>query len=220
MAQISGYSAADQGRFYRLGMHFYYTRVCASFSHFAYRNVPTSIWEWLDSDNAYRDKRPLNIKGRARLYYHRPYQTLATGEPVFKTQKQLSGRALASDSFGRLLWWDKDTPQKPGDGYYGHRDGYNVLYGDGSARYWGDPQLRLVYWPECGFVKSSWDGVTIRSGMYTNVITDYYAEYQSGDTHNAHNLRHGQYVWHQFDEANGIDAGVDNNAKLKKFTWD
>jgi hypothetical protein len=33
----------------------------------------------------------------------------------------------------------------PGDGIYGHRDGYNVLYGDWSARWFGDPQQKLIW---------------------------------------------------------------------------
>jgi prepilin-type processing-associated H-X9-DG protein len=33
----------------------------------------------------------------------------------------------------------------PGDGIFAHRQGYNVLYGDGSARWQGDPQGTLIW---------------------------------------------------------------------------
>ena len=47
------------------------------------------------------------------------------------------GKATKLDSEGRLTY--------PGDGIYGHKEGYNVLYGDGSVRWYGDPQQSHIW---------------------------------------------------------------------------
>lgn len=81
--------------------------------------------------------------------------------PSFRTTKLLAGRAIMWDSFSLShdpnCWGDfaaglsankpdRLMPGKGGLGLQEHRDGYNVLYGDGSARWYGDPQQRLAYW--------------------------------------------------------------------------
>ena len=35
----------------------------------------------------------------------------------------------------------------PGDGFYGHDDGYNVLFGDGHVGWYADPQQELIWMP-------------------------------------------------------------------------
>ncbi len=63
------------------------------------------------------------------------------GNCAFKTSKQLGSRAIVSDSFHKGA-----NPTRPGNGFYGHKDGYNVLYGDSSAKWQGDPQQRIIWW--------------------------------------------------------------------------
>jgi hypothetical protein len=81
------------------------------------------------------------------------------GGSYFRTQKELAGRALVTDT------WSKGTPLDAtgrdvsaydetaianaatvaGMGMAGHQEGYNVLYGDWSAKWYGDPQQRLIW---------------------------------------------------------------------------
>ena len=68
--------------------------------------------------------------------------------PERKTARVLGDRAVVTDRFGKGALTDAAGRGKyPGDGFYGHRDGYNVLYGDGSARWQGDPQQRIIWTP-------------------------------------------------------------------------
>ena len=64
--------------------------------------------------------------------------------PPRKTQRLLGERALVMDRFGARGCQSQDSPF-PGDGLYAHKDGYNILYGDGSARWLGDPQQRWIW---------------------------------------------------------------------------
>jgi hypothetical protein len=70
--------------------------------------------------------------------------------PAFKTQKLLGEYALVSDraekpTKGSSMGQEFGARLCPGDGYYGHRDGYNVLYGDWHAAWYGDPQQQLIW---------------------------------------------------------------------------
>ena len=73
--------------------------------------------------------------------------------PVHKTQRTLGGRALAMDRFGARPRYtghafDNADPPLAGDGILAHKEGYNVLYGDYHAKWYGDPQQRLIWWDE------------------------------------------------------------------------
>ncbi|HRU07165.1 MAG TPA: type II secretion system protein [Candidatus Brocadiia bacterium] len=68
--------------------------------------------------------------------------------PERKAQRQLGSLAVVADRFGKGGMTDAQGRMKyPGDGLYGHRDGYNVLHGDGSARWQGDPQQKMIWTP-------------------------------------------------------------------------
>ena len=74
------------------------------------------------------------------------YQPYVNMNPVRKTPRTLAGRSLVSDRFGKGgMDPTDDRDIYPGDGLYGHKDGYNVLFGDGSARWFGDPQQKLIW---------------------------------------------------------------------------
>ena len=64
--------------------------------------------------------------------------------PLFKTQKQLAGRAIISDAWTKSMA-DKGQAADVADGWEAHRDGYNVLYGDWSAKWYGDPQQQEIW---------------------------------------------------------------------------
>jgi prepilin-type N-terminal cleavage/methylation domain-containing protein len=93
------------------------------------------------------------------MKYPRPMQQAFLGCPAFKTQKQLAGRAIVSDTFSKdsSVLSDIATLLGPGKCALAHRDGYNVLYGDSSARWYGDPQGQIMWFKR---VMSLDDGYT------------------------------------------------------------
>jgi hypothetical protein len=135
-----------------------------------------------------------------RYKYTKPDRWVKLGEPVFKTQKQLLDRAVASDT------WDRDTntpayggtPSNVGFAYYGHRDGYNVLYGDWSSRWYGDPQQRLMWW-----------GPLSMGDIERNFAADIVVPQWGGGGNLS--WKGAALVWHTLDTANGVDIGVDGN---------
>jgi len=58
-----------------------------------------------------------------------------------KTQKQLGGATVVTDRFAQ----PDQNDLIPGDGMFAHREGYNMLYGDWSARWYGDPQQKWIW---------------------------------------------------------------------------
>jgi len=84
-----------------------------------------------------------------------PIVTAKFGCASFKTQKILGVRSIVTDSWAR-------TPQEtfavlPGQGQYAHRDGYNILYGDSSVKWYGDSSQALAYiQPEGTSPVASW----------------------------------------------------------------
>ena len=152
-------------------------------SHYHYRNVPTGLWP----DNA-RTVTPV------RILNTQPDRWINVGEPPFKTQKQLGGRALITDAYGKS---GTQPEGDPGIGWWGHREGYNILYGDWSAKWYGDPQQRIMFWPE-----KTTGGAPLEN--YTtewNIITDYTAAGFGSPARNEGAV----YMWHLFD----VDAGID-----------
>jgi len=159
------------------------------------------------------------------LGYCRPRQAVSPATPIFKSQKQLAGRALITDSFSQAAATDPATAFYPGKAFFAHKDGYNVLYGDWSAKWYGDPQQRIMWWPTLspGVASSAAYIATDRhyaslqiSGIYSwwssNPSYAYYStgpmSYLSNTTYVPHD---SVEVWHQFDLAAGLDVGVTTN---------
>ena len=89
-----------------------------------------------------------------------------------------------------------------GMAWYAHREGYNVLYGDWSAKWYGDPQERIMWWPNDAGPWQMANSVAL-ANICTNAIANYDAvgadwswpgTYSSAD------------VWHIFDAAGGVDV--------------
>jgi len=129
-------------------------------STYNYRNVPCYVATRNDGTagfmyaNFQMDERC----GKVWMAYTNPSILAEAGCPPFKTQKMLGGRSIVSDSFSRGhtyrdYQWDEgvnpvhaDQPHHmPGAAAEAHREGYNVLYGDASARWYGDPQQRFIW---------------------------------------------------------------------------
>ena len=163
-------------------------------SHYNYRNVPTTAF-----DNS-RNNDPIPNRPQFRIQHVNPKRWVTVGEPVFKTQKQLAGRALITDSWDRAL--HLLPSESPGYGVYAHGDGYNALYGDWSAKWHGDPEQRVIWWPEGTYGTNVSDWACM--GISANCITDFYIP---GEIEI--NREGAVEVWHMFDVANGVDVGVD-----------
>jgi len=154
--------------------------------------------------------------------------TAEVGCPAFKTQKLLGSRAVVADSFGRsfcgFVGAEDDAP--PGDGFFAHRDGYNVLYADWSLKWHSDEASKLIYWPAmkigedktsgwyeagvCGSGSNSttltwWERLDRDKGISRN---DPASERKRGPGINP-NSNCGAGAWHLFDEAAGIDVDGD-----------
>ncbi len=146
------------------------------------------------------------------------------GAPLFKTSRTLAGRAIVSDTFSKGT--DKDatgktkanvapaeTARYAGFGLLAHRDGYNVLYGDWSAKWVGDPQQRIL-WAKEGRGPWSMEPDMNKGGKIAfNVFMA-----QSGGTllgpfdcaiGDDRTANTAISIWHELDNAAGVDVGVD-----------
>ena len=183
------------------------------FSHYQYRLVPSVP-----------DQYNYPWWSKMRLLYTKPDRIVVPTEPVFKTQKQLGGRCLATDAWGRHSadedpgWADPETAPGPGEGWYGHREGYNVLYGDWHAKWYGDPTETIMFWP---FYSTS--GVAATSGSrYQLLGSSKIADSMKDPRYTASGLPEPYVtegdgmVWHLFDTNAGIDVGVDELSDAEK----
>ena len=146
----------------------------------------------------------------------RPLVTTTTGSPVMRTPKLLGARALACDTF------EKGWPAGGGPGsllginikdygaaLWAHKDGYNVLYGDYHAAWYGDPGHRISSWPtrDVGDPWNLWPHFEDPKPDHmmpgeSGTLADTYTNSTSG------NLTCSYVVWHMFDEAGGVDVGT------------
>lgn len=152
----------------------------------------------------------------------KPAVYVADLEPLFRTQKELGGRAIVVDTFDKGQDYDalgtKVTSyynqavtvscRIAGMGIKAHRDGYNVLYGDWSVRWYGDPQQQIIWHRQD-------NSSTTTCNLGANVLGNSYYDYSKGFipfgySHtamqgNSHTVGSDVLVWHYFDNGNGID---------------
>ena len=192
--------------------YYYWMQNRAALSHYFYRLNPTVA----DDGHAFWGN-------KYRLLYAKPNKYVATGEPAFKTQKELGGRAVVTDAFDRAPFgtgtWSGTEIAAPGSAYYAHREGYNVLYGDWSAKWYGDPQERIMWW-----LPTTNTGVSLDSGsasypaywmqLSATRLSD--VEEVAGmsvtgsfSSLNPYKRNNSPAIWHVFDGAAGVDVGVD-----------
>jgi prepilin-type processing-associated H-X9-DG protein len=134
---------------------------------------------------------------------------------VFKTLKTLGGRAVVCDSFDKSLVKDAslglDPLTTPGAGIYAHRDGYNVLYGDWHAKWYGDPQQRVIWWTvDSSYTgnlgtSSAWAGLGFNAMLNVTTIN----RGANGGSNLTVRGRGADQIWHMFDNDAGVDVGVD-----------
>ena len=157
------------------------------FCGYAYRNMPNNMGN-VDV--------PLYPPVKPGLPYN-----ITIGKPTFRTNKLLGGRSVVCDTFlvdhgGYGIGnsggpWFANEPI-PGVGYWGHRVGYNVLYGDQHAAWFGDPRQNIVWYDEGpGRV----EGYAYDIGHCTNGHPDPASGLGPGD----------KVIWQIFDNAAGLD---------------
>ena len=191
--------------------------VCANVvtSHYNYRLLPTllSQHQGYQSFNTTWYQKPDHEN--FSVLYTSPLNVVEVGAPVFKTQKQLGGRAIVSDSWSKNLGLGtRDTTERVGNGFYAHREGYNVLYGDWSAKWYGDPQQRVMWWrPKDGHSGGSgWDA-NAKWGLVNNLINEYVKPALAPNAGGREPETAGPFgvvaIWHLLDTHNGIDVGTE-----------
>ncbi|HRU07037.1 MAG TPA: type II secretion system protein [Candidatus Brocadiia bacterium] len=131
--------------------------------------------------------------------YAKPENKMFPGCPQFKGQKQLGNRAIISDAFSRTQAADVATDRRTKDGYgkYAHQDGYTVLFGDGSAKWYGDPQSRIS-----SFTRSTATGAS--GAQFASMGEDPNSTTASEAKIAEPNM--GFEIWHQFDVFNNMDS--------------
>ena len=149
----------------------------------------------------------------------RPRVNYRLGQPTFRTERELNGRALVCDTFSKGITRDcygtlhsfsgsptiSDTMAIPGFGVMAHRSAYNVLYGDGHAVSYGDPQEKIVWhgqgWGGHGYI--NYIDVLALNAFHCGLVLD-----NPGWT----GLDHQDFaytpmaVWHYFDVHNQVDV--------------
>jgi prepilin-type N-terminal cleavage/methylation domain-containing protein len=198
----------------------------AVWSHYAYRNVPLDVYSgWASTlDDTYRVP---NIKPRLNA---RRFQ------PLFRTVKELGTRAIVTDTFSKGTSYDASGIQVSsmdgkaieesraivGMGIAAHRDGYNILYGDGRAQFYGDPQEAILWHTQGGEVDETarttiyWRlgaNSTVANNQTRNKFGDHrgtIGRTTGGALENGsmgHLYRHTNLaVWHDFDVHGGVDV--------------
>jgi prepilin-type processing-associated H-X9-DG protein len=185
----------------------------AILSNYNYRLVPTTVMRGSIEGSAELKARPRPF---ARLGNITPKgRAITPSAPLFKTEKMLRGRALISDSFSNDLaalvdkdgdLREEDRNNHPGKGHYTHRDGYNVLYGDGHAGWYGDPRRTIMWMRPKGALMSikGWGDAYHRSAGHLSMNNIF--EYENIKTNKSTKITGGPVtVWHMFDIACGID---------------
>ena len=185
----------------------------AIWSSYAYRNVPTLVYGWQNYAKNHVVAGTNHLPFVAWTWPGVPFHHVG---PMFRTQRFLGERAVAGDNFdrgiadanGKLLDGSDATAHvcQPGNGIKGHRQGYNVLYGDHHVAWYGDPQQKTI-WFQNGD-NFDYGGFRPSAGARSSNTC---ANFHQHATNN--NSRHGQYspycsqqLWHWFDTGNRVDA--------------
>jgi prepilin-type N-terminal cleavage/methylation domain-containing protein/prepilin-type processing-associated H-X9-DG protein len=188
---------------------------------YAYRNITLGVdiawhkgWE-LDPASAWRG----NLYDRCAIPGTKPVIHPKIGQPMFKTQKILGARAIVSDTFSKGVQYDAkgiratrasvaDTADRASYALEAHQDGFNVLYGDGRATWYGDPQQQIIWHQEARTATSMSD---LYSRMALNLYylgSDDTAGYNpfAADLDGAQVKNTPLAVWHLFDVQGGMDV--------------
>jgi hypothetical protein len=186
-------------------------------SSYNWRNTPLGIWS---SWHKYQD-------GTFHLPGVRPRTFVRTLQPYFRTQRELGDRALVCDTFSKGCAYDglgrrvvpdicptnysepiAKSREVAGFGFKHHRKGYFVLYGDGRAQWFGDPDRKII-WHTQGQDTRSFVGAWYVTELCNNYFYGSNFGNTTGYTIEQYYQCHGPNdVWHQMDVAAGVDVNV------------
>ena len=188
-------------------------------STYNYRNIPLGIWStWHVWDDASRGGSAKRMPGVKRKH------ALGLLQPYFKTQRILRSRTLVCDTFTKGCARDglnqdvralldnncygqpiEMSRQVAGFAFQHHVEGYNTLYGDGHAKWYGDPQQRII-WHLQGQDTRCFAGAWYVTQLCNNFYygSDFHANTQIDDI--GRQAATGNAVWHEMDVAAEIDV--------------
>ena len=196
-------------------------------SSYAYRNVPFgSARPWCAGYEGRGAPKPPSRPDRLpQLAFTRPAAWVRWGDPLFRTERELGGRALVSDTFSKGKMQDafgndypasptiEDTMAMAGYGIMAHRHAYNVLYGDGHAAAYSDPQETIVWhgqgWGTSGEPGSWWHAYSLLGANWyrgVNASGVPFVRFSGESDADIPTWRHtSAKVWHDFDVSAGVD---------------
>ncbi|HRU06300.1 MAG TPA: hypothetical protein P5137_11070, partial [Candidatus Brocadiia bacterium] len=174
-----------------------------------------------------------------RLPGAKPRTNARVGQPFFRTLREYGGRAIVSDAWDKGHHYDgldrdittlilpadaiETSRVIAGNGIAAHRSAYGVLYTDGHVQSFGDPQERFI-WHTQG--AQDYNNTAVVTTMYYTGTLFYNLHLVSrssgggGLNRGCFNdpwrgvnsvFAHTPYaLWHELDNAAGIDVGVDD----------
>ena len=168
------------------------------FSQYDYRNQPS----WLYSTHPTQGPAMTAPTVVLTVAYTRPQVFTNPGAPLFKTPKALNNRALISDSFAK----HGEPVVLAGFGSVVHQEGYNVLYGDYTTRWYVDSERRIMYWDTSrGTYDYNTQYPAASQGLFANSHYWYNSFAPTVDKEKVR--RFGvPLVWHTLDMWAGIDV--------------
>jgi prepilin-type N-terminal cleavage/methylation domain-containing protein len=190
-------------------------------SPYFYRGTPNSCWS---SWHKYQDG-----TSAQQVVGTRPRMFARLLQPNFRTGRELGARVLVVDTFSKGANTDglnrtiysssgtaiiNDPYSNPidksaliaGFGMMHHRDGYNLLCGDYSVKWFGDPQQKIIWH------RQGQDTRTFAGTWYVDQLRNHYYyghQYGAPDvTNTSYWANVAMAVWHELDEFAGVDVGV------------
>ncbi len=170
------------------------------------RRTGGAPWEYgrgFQGHYGYRSAYKTGNSATAAIKFVTPTRTVTNGEPWFKTMKQLGGRALVSDTFGKFRNTGATTP---GYGQYAHRDGYNVLYGDYHAAWYGDATQQWIWSDHTRAQNSGFATPGLELSQADGKPSFFGNHYVDGGTYPHSEEISSSMPWHYLDVAAGIDG--------------
>ena len=167
-------------------------------SHYNYRNVPiTAGLKMHDTDSDMSADQPIT---EVLFKSINPDHTSEVGCPQFKNQRKLDNRAIVADTFSSCDEPGLDQSVTTGYSQYAHRDGFNVLYGDWSARWVTDAGEKMKYWNYNQTINEPEISASLASvAIPVDRMSDPPLYDVTGHSE-------GFSLWHALDVANQIDA--------------
>jgi len=172
---------------------------------YVYRLLPAKV---MNGSSEYLSA--ATLKGRD-VNSTKPATAIFTGCPTFKTNTLLGGRSIVTDSFCKGIEDGTEHGQPvnyhwPGDGQFCHREGYNVLYGDWSAKWYGDAKRAIIWQPTNNH---DWGTVDNWCTTFYSTAIDYAHGWdQKAPTDVNYRKRSLHSVFHDFDVWAGFDTGL------------